>query len=72
MPLNYHKPGISPEDNAGDWPNTWGFHSLHPGGANFVMCDGSVQFISENIELQLYRNLAHIDDGQIATLADAN
>jgi prepilin-type processing-associated H-X9-DG protein len=29
---------------------TRGFHSTHPGGAQFVMCDGSVQFITENVD----------------------
>ena len=29
---------------------TRGFFSLHPGGVHFAMCDGSVRFISENID----------------------
>ncbi len=45
------------------WPNPntspeWGlsatFRSMHPGGAQFVMCDGSVTFIEDNIDQFTY------------------
>ena len=38
--------------------------SMHPGGCMFVMCDGSVQFLSENIAMTTYCNLHGINDGQ--------
>lgn len=31
------------------------FRSFHPGGAHFALCDGSVQFLSENIDHAVYR-----------------
>ena len=39
-------------DNNWDGSNrqyAWGFGSYHPTGAQFVMCDGAVKFINENI-----------------------
>jgi len=33
----------------GDWVTVEGVSSMHPGGANFAFCDGSVKFIKETI-----------------------
>ncbi len=41
------------------------FGSYHTGGAQFVFVDGSVQFISENIDLNTYQNLGIRNDGQV-------
>lgn len=40
------------------------FGSYHIGGAHFGMADGSVRFISENIDLNLYQALATIRGGE--------
>ncbi len=39
------------------------FSSFHDGGAHFLMGDGAVRFISENINLTLYQRLSQIADG---------
>ena len=36
------------------------FSSAHEGGAHFLMCDGAVRFVSENIDLGLYQGAATI------------
>ncbi|QDT32337.1 DUF1559 domain-containing protein [Thalassoglobus polymorphus] len=44
--------------------NSWGqVGSLHTGGAQFTLADGSVRFISENIDLATLRNLGNMADG---------
>ena len=40
------------------------FGSGHPSGANFANADGSVRFLSYEIELEILRPLACINDGQ--------
>ncbi len=45
------------------WPQTTASQSFHEGGAHFLLGDGSVHFMSENMDLSLYRQLAHMSDG---------
>ena len=52
-------------DDAGDWPASRGFKSKHPGGVQFVLCDGSVRFISEGIDLKTYHRLGERSDEQV-------
>ncbi|QDV48092.1 DUF1559 domain-containing protein [Gimesia fumaroli] len=42
-----------------------GFGSYHVGGANFAMGDGSVRFISENIDVELFEQLGNRADGKL-------
>ena len=44
-----------------------GFGSYHTGGAHFTFGDGSVRYISQNINPVTFKNLAHRADGQLTT-----
>jgi prepilin-type N-terminal cleavage/methylation domain-containing protein/prepilin-type processing-associated H-X9-DG protein len=54
--------GTAPPEGQGIHQRTFG--SYHTGGANFLMCDGSVHFIRENIDLNTYQYLAVRNDNQ--------
>lgn len=64
--------GINWDSTVSDCGNLWnakaGFTSRHPGGANFVLVDGSVQFISETIDLTTIRRLGDKEDGNPVSL----
>ena len=51
-----------------NWHVTWGFHSNHPGGANFAFVDGSVHFLSNDIDHQTYQYLGCRNDNQSVNL----
>lgn len=51
-----------------DWQNSYGFYSRHPGGLFFAYADGSVHFVTNDIDLDVYRALATISGGEVATL----
>ncbi|MFN0021793.1 MAG: DUF1559 domain-containing protein [Pirellulaceae bacterium] len=40
------------------WWNVVTFRSMHPGGTQFVMVDGSVHFVSQSIDMTAYRALS--------------
>ena len=42
-----------------------GFESQHPGGVNFTCGDGSIHFIPNTIDMQVYQRLGHRADGQL-------
>ena len=48
-----------------NWHTSQGFKSNHKGGAQVVLCDGSVRFISENIDYLTYQKLGDRRDGQV-------
>lgn len=50
---------------AGVRPPTTGFGSNHVGGGHFLVGDGAVKFLSENMDLLLYQRLSTIADGNV-------
>lgn len=46
--------------------DAWGFGSWHPGGANFLFCDGSVRFLPDAISFPLFQALNTANGGEPA------
>ena len=51
--------------NTNEWQLSWGFRSQHTGGAQFLMVDGTVRFLNENIDHQMYQYLGGKADGNV-------
>jgi prepilin-type N-terminal cleavage/methylation domain-containing protein len=58
---NYPFPQCWPKSN---WNLSWGFRSRHKGGALFLLGDGSVQFISTQVDYLTYQYLGGRADGR--------
>jgi prepilin-type N-terminal cleavage/methylation domain-containing protein/prepilin-type processing-associated H-X9-DG protein len=81
VPLNYLAPGVAitgsgsidkttGKTDQGNWFHWYSFRSMHPGGGNFAMCDGSVKFIKNSINMNTYQALSTRGQGEI-TSSDA-
>lgn len=53
-------PPVPPADQA-----IGGFSSFHVGGAQFALADGSVRFISENVDAIVFHNIGNRADGNL-------
>tara|TARA_B100000809_G_scaffold197411_1_gene197032 strand:- start:421 stop:1509 length:1089 start_codon:yes stop_codon:yes gene_type:complete len=76
-PINYPtcpgEDGVPIDTNAGGPCNDWrraystvnGFKSRHPGGAHFLLADGSVRFLVDDIDHTNYQRLGDRQDGEM-------
>jgi prepilin-type processing-associated H-X9-DG protein len=69
-PINYQNeqliktpPTYNPSTNQ-QWDASYGFRSMHSGGASFALCDGSVKFVAESVEHAAYRAMASRAGGE--------
>jgi prepilin-type N-terminal cleavage/methylation domain-containing protein/prepilin-type processing-associated H-X9-DG protein len=65
-PLNYCNPTKAPCDGSAGYWTTENFaaRSLHPGGVNVTLADGSVQFVSNSIDLAIWQGIGSINGNE--------
>jgi prepilin-type N-terminal cleavage/methylation domain-containing protein/prepilin-type processing-associated H-X9-DG protein len=60
--------GVPPCNRIDNWATSMGFKSLHNNGVNLLFCDGSVQFVNENIDYDTYQRLGERRDGKAVSI----
>ena len=65
-------PWTKPTEYEFDEDNMWDLFGLHVGGTNAVTSDGAVHFLSENIDLDLFKALFTRNGGEVVNLYDYN
>ena len=58
--------GTNPNPDLSDYS----FGSYHPGGAQFVLCDGSVKMVKNSVDVLVYTYLGARDDKNHAQIPD--
>jgi prepilin-type N-terminal cleavage/methylation domain-containing protein/prepilin-type processing-associated H-X9-DG protein len=72
-PINFDSCNESDDSNLdcaswATWSSALGFKSPHPGGAQFLMGDGSVHFIPDSVDMTTYNRLGGKADGEPVTV----
>ena len=66
------RPSLDPDGSgpltAGGVHRTSNFRSDHPGGSNLLMADGSVHFVQDTLDMQVYRAMSTIRGSEVVEL----
>lgn len=69
VPVAYGNPNVTQSNFTTnyEYPRINAFGSLHPGGANFAMYDGSVRLLKSSIAMPTYHALGTRAGGEVAS-----
>jgi len=70
MPINMKDADYGVGCSPGNWSTGLGFKSKHINGANFSFGDGTVRFMNENLNTQVFQLLGHHADRANVTIPD--
>jgi prepilin-type N-terminal cleavage/methylation domain-containing protein len=70
MPINMKDADYPAGCSPGNWSTGLGFKSKHVNGANFSFGDGTVRFMNENLNNQVFQLLGHPADGKNVSAND--